>query len=54
MYEVKVYDNVGNLKKVISAKTLCKREDKIFKTPFFLRKKGGKVKPQVPKPEVRA
>ncbi len=33
MYEVKVYDNTGKLKKVISAKTLSKRMDKLINSP---------------------
>ena len=45
MHEVKVFDSSGNLKKVISVKTLNKRTDKQISSPSFYNKKGRKVKP---------
>ena len=47
MHEVKVFDSSGNLKKVISVKTLNKRTDKQISSPSFYNKKGRKVKPLV-------
>ena len=47
MHEVRVFDGSGNLKKVISVKTLNKRTDKQISTPSFYNKKGRKVKPLV-------
>jgi len=47
MHEVKVFDSSGNLKKVISVKTLNKRTDKQINSPSFYNKKGRKVKPLV-------
>ena len=47
MHEVKVFDASGNLKKVISIKTLNKRTDKQINSPSFYNKKGRKVKPLV-------
>ena len=45
MHEVKVFDAFGNLKKVISVKTLKKRTEKQINSPSFYNKKGRKVKP---------
>ena len=47
MHEVKVFDASGNLKKVISVKTLNKRTDNQINSPSFYNKKGRKVKPLV-------
>lgn len=38
MHEVRVYDNLGNLKKVISVKTLKKRAEQQIQTPSLFRK----------------
>jgi len=45
MHEVKVFDSSGNLKKVISVKSLNKRTEKQINSPSFYNKKGRKVKP---------
>jgi len=45
MHEVKVYDSSGNLKKVISVKTLTKRSDQQIQSPSLYNKKGRKAKP---------
>mgnify|MGYP000041001362 CR=1 FL=1 len=42
-----VFDASGNLKKVISVKSLNKRTDKQINSPSFYNKKGRKVKPLV-------
>ena len=42
MHEVKVYDSSGNLKKVISVKTLTKRSDQQINSPSLYIKKGRK------------
>ena len=47
MHEVKVFDSSGNLKKVISVKTLNKRTDKQINSPSIYNKKGRKQKPLV-------
>ena len=47
MHEVKVYDSSGNLKKVISVKTLTKRSDQQIQSPSLYNKKGRKAKPLV-------
>ncbi len=47
MYEVRVYDNSGKLKKVISEKTLIKRSTKMLYEPANYRKTVKKTKPQV-------
>ena len=47
MHEVKVFDSSGNLKKIISVKTLNKRTEKQINSPSFYNKKGRKVKPFV-------
>ena len=46
-WKVKVFDDSGNLKKVISVKSLNKRTDKQINSPSFYNKKGRKVKPLV-------
>ncbi|MBC8288165.1 MAG: hypothetical protein H8E42_11890 [Nitrospinae bacterium] len=44
MHEVKVYDNSGNLKKVISVKALNIRSKKQLETPsMFKRNKKGRM-----------
>jgi len=48
MYEVKVYDNVGNIKKVISVNTLNKREDKLMTSPSLFKRTGRRTKPKFP------
>ena len=47
MHEVKVFDSSGNLKKVISVKSLNKRTVKQINSPSFYNKKGRKVKPLI-------
>lgn len=47
MHEVKVYDSSGNLKKIISVKTLTKRSDQQIKSPSLYNKKGRKAKPMI-------
>jgi len=44
MYEVKVYDNSGNLKKVISVENLVTRSDRqlAFPSDFRINKKIGR------------
>ncbi len=44
MHEVKVFDGLGNLKKVISSKALNIRSNKQLETPLLYRrnKKGGR------------
>lgn len=46
MFEVKVYDSSGNLKKVISEKALTKRSDKQIHFPSLYKK--GRKKGQMP------
>ena len=38
MHPVKVFDNSGNLKKIITVKSLQKRSDQIIETPSIIRK----------------
>ena len=53
MYEVKVYDDSGKLKKVISIKALNIRSKKQLETPsMFLRKKRGR-KPWAKSPKTQ-
>ncbi len=47
MHEVKVYDSSGNLKKIISVKTLTQRSDQQIKSPSLYNKKWRKAKPMV-------
>ncbi len=47
MHEVKVYDSSGNLKKIISVKTLTKRSDQQIQSPSLYNKKGRKAKSMV-------
>ena len=44
MHQVKVFDDSGNLKKIISVKSLQKRSDRIIETPSLIRKSGRNVK----------
>ncbi len=44
MFEVKVFDSSGNLKKVISEKALNKRSDKQINSPSLYRKGRKKLK----------
>ena len=44
MHPVKVFDDSGNLKKIISVKALQKRSDLIIETPSLIRKSGGNIK----------
>ena len=44
MHPVKVYDDSGNLKKIISVKSLQKRSDRIIETPSLIRKSGRNIK----------
>lgn len=53
MHEVKVYDSSGNLKKVISVKTLTKRSDQQIASPSLYNKKGRKAKPMEATPLVK-
>ncbi len=45
MYEVKVFNREGDLKKVISVKTLKKRMDEQMQSPSLYRNNRKKVKP---------
>jgi hypothetical protein len=47
MHQVKVFDDSGNLKKIISVKALQKRSDLIIETPSLIRKSL----PSIKKPE---
>ena len=44
MHPVKVFDNSGNLKKIITVKSLQKRSDRIIETPSIIRKAGRNIK----------
>ncbi|QPJ65396.1 MAG: hypothetical protein G3M78_08325 [Candidatus Nitrohelix vancouverensis] len=44
MYQVKVFDRSGNLKKVISVKALNKRSDKLIESPSLFKKNRGAAK----------
>ncbi|MFQ5716870.1 MAG: hypothetical protein ACE5GQ_07170 [Nitrospinales bacterium] len=44
MYEVKVYDSAGSLKKVISVKTLNKRTESQINFPSLYKKNRKKIK----------
>ena len=44
MHQVKVFDDSGNLKKIISVKSLQKRSDRIIETPSLIRKSGRNIK----------
>jgi hypothetical protein len=44
MHQVKVFDDSGNLKKIISVKSLQKRSDLIIETPSIIRKSGRNIK----------
>ena len=44
MYQVKVYDGSGNLKKVISVKALHKRSDMLVENPSLFRKNHRNAK----------
>ncbi len=45
MYEVKVYNSTGDLKKVISVKALNRRSDKLINSPSLYKNKRKKSKP---------
>ena len=47
MHEVRVYDNSGKLKKVISAKALAKRADLQIQSPALFRKNRKTTNPPV-------
>ena len=44
MHQVKIFDDSGNLKKIISVKSLQKRSDRIIETPSLIRKSGRNIK----------
>ena len=44
MHPVKVFDNSGNLKKIITVRSLQKRSDQIIETPSIIRKAGHNIK----------
>ena len=44
MHQVKVFDNSGNLKKIISVRSLQKRSDRIIETPSLIKKSGPNIK----------
>ena len=45
IHEVKIYNPLGKLQKVISEKTLLKRSDKLFLDPYlFCKDKRGRPK----------
>ena len=46
MHQVKVYDDLGNLKKVISVKALKKRSDMLIESPSLFIKTQGNSKPR--------
>lgn len=48
MYEVKVFNKQGDLKKVISVKTLKKRMDEQMQSPSLYRNNRKKIKPAAP------
>ena len=45
MHEVKIYDSLGNLKKVISVRKLINRSTKQLESPSFFRKKKAIISP---------
>ena len=45
MHQVKIYDDSGNLKKVISVKALQERSDLLIESPSLIRKTHGDSKP---------
>jgi len=51
MHEVKVYDNSGNLKKVISVKKLNLRSRKQLEFPALFRKNKRTARPQEKPPK---
>jgi len=55
MYEVKVFDSSGNLKKVISVKKLNIRSQKQLDTPYLFRrnKRTGRPLTKTPKAEAK-
>jgi hypothetical protein len=44
MHQVKVFDDSGNLKKIISVKSLQKRSDLIIETPSLVKKSVRNIK----------
>ena len=54
MYEVKVFDNSGNLKKVISVKKLHIRSQKQLDTPYLFRKNKKIGRPLAKTPKAQA
>jgi hypothetical protein len=44
MHPVKVFDDSGNLKKIISVRSLQKRSDLIIETPSLIRKSVRNIK----------
>ena len=53
MHQVKIYDDSGNIKKVISVEELQKRTDMLIESPSLFRKTHGKLKPQGNSKEIR-
>ena len=51
MHEVKIYDDSGNLKKVISVKALQKRSDMLIESPSLYKKSNANLKTQAKPPE---
>ena len=52
MHEVRVYDEAGKLKKIISSKTLEKRAEMQIQSPSIFRKNQRNAKPIAKGPEV--
>jgi len=50
MYEVRIYDDAGKLKKIISEKALSERSDKLIHFPSSYAKSGKKTKVIPPTP----
>lgn len=48
MHEVRVYDDSGKLKKIISVKELKKRADLQVESPMMFKKNRPAAKPEVP------
>ena len=53
MHQVRVYDDCGNLKKVISVKALQKRSDMLIESPSLFKKTHGNSKPSVKMIDIR-
>ncbi len=54
MHEVRVYDGLGNLKKVISVKKLNIRSKKQLESPYLFRKDKRSRRPTGKTPKIQA